>query len=51
MARPIKETPVLTGRSAGLFEEMLKRNKTRKASPKEIQRGKDAYTLFGFDKI
>ena len=51
MAKPIKETPVLTGKDAARFEKMLERNKTRRATPEEIQRGKEAYELFGFDKI
>ena len=51
MARPIKETPILTGKDAVRFEKILERNKNRRATPEEIQRGKDAHKLFGFDKI
>jgi tetraacyldisaccharide-1-P 4'-kinase len=51
MARPIKETLVLTGKDSVRFEKMLENNKSRRATPEEIQRGKDAYKLFGFDKV
>jgi hypothetical protein len=32
MARPIKETPVLTGRDAQRFEEAIKKNENTKVS-------------------
>jgi len=48
MATLIKETPVLTGKNAVRFEKMIKRNTKRKISTEDVQRGKNAYELFGF---
>lgn len=41
MARPIKETPVLTGKDAKRFEEMV--NNPRPVTQAEIQAAQDAY--------
>lgn len=43
MARPIKETPVLTGRDARRFEEVLKNNETRKVSRESYERAVKAF--------
>ena len=38
MARPIKETPVLTGKDAKRFEREIKENEKRQVSSKEYQK-------------
>jgi hypothetical protein len=38
MATPIKETPVLTGKSARRFESIIKDNETKRISPEERER-------------
>jgi hypothetical protein len=38
MARPIKETPVLTGNDARRFEQAIKRNETTKVSREAYER-------------
>lgn len=48
MARPIKETPILKGKDAARFQEIVKKNETRKVDPSEFQKGKNAYEQFGF---
>lgn len=50
MARPIKETPILKGKDAARFQEIVRRNETRKVDPSEFQKGKNAYEQFGFAK-
>jgi len=50
MAKPIKETPILTGGNATRFEKIIKKNEKRKVSTEEYQQGKAAYELFGFSK-
>jgi hypothetical protein len=42
MARPIKDTPVLTGKNARRFTEAMKRNEKRTLTPEEYQRIMDA---------
>jgi hypothetical protein len=44
MARPIKETPVLTGKNAKRFEERLK--SVKPVSKEEISRIKESYAIF-----
>jgi len=44
MARPIKETPVLTGKDAVLFEKRLK--SIRPVSEKERNRLKESYKIY-----
>jgi len=48
MSKPIKETPALTDKNAVRFEKIMKQNDKRKVSAAEVQRGKEAYELFGF---
>ncbi len=48
MARPIKETPILTGKDAVRFKEIIKENEHRKVPNSEFQKGKQAYEQFGF---
>jgi len=50
MARPIKETPVLTGKDAARFEKIIKKNETKRISSNEFQKAKQAYEQFGFAK-
>lgn len=38
MAKPIKETPVLTGKQAAKFEKAIKRNAGKKVSKQEFDR-------------
>jgi hypothetical protein len=38
MARPVKDTPVLTGKDARRFEQALKRNETAKVPREEYER-------------
>lgn len=38
MARPIKETPVLSGKDAKRFEQQIKENEQRKVPESEYQR-------------
>lgn len=44
MARPIKETPALTGEDARLFEERMAN--VGRASSKEIEEARRAYEAF-----
>lgn len=37
MARPIKQTPILTGEAARRFEETLKANETKKVSKESYE--------------
>ena len=46
MARPIKETPVLSGQDAVVFREEMEKAKTQKASPEERKRIMDNYRKF-----
>lgn len=48
MAKEIRETPILKGKDAARFEEMIKKNESRKVSAQEYQQGKTAYEAFGF---
>jgi hypothetical protein len=41
MARPIKETPVLTGKDARVFEEKI--NNPREVSQAEVESAREAY--------
>lgn len=50
MARQIKETPILKGKDAARFAEIVKRNENQKVASSEFQKGKRAYELFGFAK-
>lgn len=43
MARPIKETPVLRGKSAREFEKRLKDSERQKVSASEYKRAMDTY--------
>lgn len=46
MAKPIKDTPVLTGKSARHFEEWMKENESKKVSPQAYARIKAAAKKF-----
>ena len=46
MARPIKETPVLSGNDAVIFMQDMEKAKTQKASPEERKRVMDNYKKF-----
>jgi hypothetical protein len=46
MARPIKETPVLSGKDAIIFREDMENAKTHKAPPEERKRIMDNYKKF-----
>ena len=43
MATPIKDTPVLTGKSARRFEKIIKENETKRVSSDERERIMAAY--------
>ena len=43
MARPIKETPVLTGKHALKFEKEIKQNESKKVTTESYQRALRAY--------
>jgi len=43
MARPIKETPVLKGKSAKEFENQIKRSEKHKVPDSEYKRARKAY--------
>ncbi|MCD8297039.1 MAG: hypothetical protein LUC88_05640 [Prevotella sp.] len=53
MARPIEETPVITGKDAERFEEEIKHR--RPEDPENIRRGRELYEYFkakgAFDNI
>lgn len=38
MAKPIKETPILRGKDAKRFSEIITANKTKRATPEEYKR-------------
>jgi uncharacterized protein YktA (UPF0223 family) len=46
MARPIKETPILTGNDAITFLEEINKNFSKKVSETERNRMKSAYSKF-----
>lgn len=46
MARPIKETPILTGEDARRFEETIKANESKKVSSEEYERVMASYRRF-----
>lgn len=46
MARPIKETPILTGEDARRFEEAIKENESKKVSSQEYEKTMDSYRRF-----
>lgn len=46
MARPIKETPVLTGKDADRFQKIIKANEHKKVSTSDYDRAKKAYDNF-----
>lgn len=48
MAKEIRETPILKGKDATRFREMIKDNERRKVSAEEYQKGQFAYEAFGF---
>jgi hypothetical protein len=48
MARPIKETPVLTGQDAREFEKKVKESKKEKVPASEYKRAMDAYRTIRF---
>ena len=41
--RPVKDTPVLTGKEAARFTEIIKLNETRKVPPEDFRRAMDVY--------
>lgn len=43
MARPIKETPVLTGAQAKQFQDAIKQNASKKVSTDSYRRAMDTY--------
>jgi hypothetical protein len=43
MARPIKETPVLTGRDATRFAKQIKQNADKKTPAEDYRRAKKAF--------
>lgn len=43
MARPIKETPVLTGKDAKRFEEQIKANEARKVPLPDYQKAQKTF--------
>jgi hypothetical protein len=43
MARPVKETPVLTGKDAARFEEQIKKNENRQVPEPDYQRAVATY--------
>ena len=48
MARPVKDTPVLTGKDARRFEQILKRNETARVPREDYER---ALRTFGKIKL
>lgn len=48
MARPIKETPVLSGKDAKRFEKQIKSNEKKTVSESEYQRALDTYNAVRF---
>jgi hypothetical protein len=46
MARPVKETPILTGKDARRFEEATKANEKKTITPNEHKRIMDAWRKF-----
>lgn len=46
MARPIRETPVLTGRDAARFLKNAQEAKTNKISREEIERMRESVKIF-----
>jgi len=50
MARPIKETPVLTGDDARAFEQVVKNNENKAASKEEFDEVKKAFSGITLDK-
>ncbi len=46
MARPIKETPVLTGEYARRFDESLKENESKTVSTEEYNETMNSYRRF-----
>lgn len=48
MARPVKETPVLTGDDAKRFTETTKANETKTITPEEFKRIMDARRTIRF---
>ena len=46
MARPIKETPILTGKDAQRFEKAIKNNEKNPVSPTDCRRIIDAWNRF-----
>jgi hypothetical protein len=48
MARPVKETPVLTGEDAKRFTDAMKANETKTITPEEFKRIMDARRTIRF---
>lgn len=46
MARPIKETPILTGKDADRFQRIIKENEHKKVPVSDYERAKKAYGNF-----
>lgn len=46
MARPIKETPVLTGRDAERFSKIIKENEKKTVSAADYARAKETFKQF-----
>jgi len=48
MARPVKETPVLTGEDAKRFTDAMKANETKTITPEDFKRITDARRTIRF---
>ena len=46
MARPIKETPILTGKDAERFQKIIKANEYKKVPASDYERAEKAYRNF-----
>ncbi len=46
MARPIKETPILTGKDAERFQRIIKENENKKVPAADYERAQKAYENF-----
>ena len=46
MAKPVRETPVLTGKNAVRFQKILERNIDKKVSKSDYDRAKESYKNF-----
>ncbi len=46
MAKPIKETPVLTGKDAARFTSIIKANESKKVPAQDYERARKAFENF-----